>query len=145
MPNCRSIPGCRLPFVIRNTGTVDVGRVRLGGSLANFRVIHVFPGDAPGYELEPAEGDRPTTFHFREIPRLAAGESLTVSLELAGLRPGRAMTSATLTYVGADNEEDGRVVRVVHEDLLGDADPGDPHVPEQVDHQLEDAPGVQAP
>ena len=93
-------------FVIKNVGTKEATKIQLRGTLINLKVKKSFYEESTGqFETKPEAGDQPGEFVFPEIARLPAGQAITLSLEVEGLRKGVASASVGLAHDEMGNDK----------------------------------------
>ena len=99
-------------FVIRNLGTKEATKLSLSGTLVNVEVKKPFYdqsfGEFMSKEVGPKE-NQTSQFVFPLIPRLAAGQSITVSLEVVATRGGKASASVSLGHDEMGNDENAKI------------------------------------
>ena len=121
----RSIPVGKTTYydlAIKNNGVGEALQLRLSGELTNLKVVRAYQGESVGeVAFNLPTDDHPGGFLFPAIPRLAAGESITLSLEVEGLLPGRAGASASLAYDLPNNRRGARVEGTITTTVTDDA------------------------
>ena len=97
-------------FVIKNVGTKEATKIQLRGTLVNLKVNKPFYEESNGkFAVNPESGNQPTRFLFPEIPRLAAGQSVTLSLEVEATRAGLASGSVNLAHDDMGSDENSTI------------------------------------
>jgi len=93
-------------FVIKNVGTKEATKILCSGTLVNLKVRKPFYEESNGqFETRPEAGNEPGQFTFPEIARLPAGQSITLSLEVEGLRRGIASAAVNLAHDEMGNDK----------------------------------------
>ena len=97
-------------FVIRNLGTKEATKLLLSGTLINVEVKKAFYNQSLGkFESKGPDGNQTSQFVFPPILRLAAGESITVSLEVVATRGGKASASVSLGHDEMGDDENAKI------------------------------------
>ncbi len=97
-------------FVIKNVGTKEATKIQLRGTLINLKVNKTFCDESTGKVAVNADaGNGPAEFIFPEIPRIPAGQSVTLSLEVEALRGGKASASVSLAHDDMGSDENSRI------------------------------------
>ncbi len=97
-------------FVIKNVGTKEATKIQLRGTLINLKVNKPFYEESTGkFAVNNESGNGPVEFIFPEIPRIPAGQSVTLSLEVEALRGGKASASVSLAHDDMGSDENSRI------------------------------------
>ena len=97
-------------FVIRNLGTKEATKLLLSGTLVNVEVKKAFYNQSFGkFESKGPDDNQTSQFVFPAIPRLAAGESITVSLEVVAIRGGKASAAVSLGHDEMGDDENAKI------------------------------------
>jgi len=99
-------------FVIKNVGTKEATKIQLRGTLVNLKVNKPFYEESNGkFAAKPEHPDPGSQqqFIFPEIARLAAGQSITLSLEVEATRAGLASGSVNLAHDDMGSDENSTI------------------------------------
>ncbi len=92
-------------FIIKNVGSKEATKLALSGTLVNVEVSKPYFDELYGkFEFTKTDANLTSQFSFPIIPTLAAGATITLSLEVTALKGGKASATVSL---GHDEMGDG--------------------------------------